>query len=266
MMLGMSRFSHHLPLLIVLCAGLGLLLYGPIAQPERYNEFADRRAILGVPNGADVLSNAGFAIVGLWGLVRLWPARAHRTLSAAWPGYCLFLVALVLAAAGSSFYHLGPDNGRLVWDRLPIALACAGLLAAVRADSRPDTSGRLAALVLAIAALASVLWWRLTDIAGAGDLRPYVLVQASPLVLIPAWHAIYRAPRDERIAFGAAILLYLAAKAAELNDQALYSALQWVSGHTVKHVLATAACAIITFQLIRRLRPGTASSAPSMRA
>jgi len=91
-------------------------------------------------------------------------------------------------------------------------------------------------------------------------------VQASPLVLIPVWHAIHGAPRDERIAFGAAILLYVAAKAAELNDQALFAALQWVSGHTVKHLLATAASAVITFQLIRRLRPGTASPSPSARA
>src|SRR6267378_3940559 len=109
-----ARALRHLPLLLVLCAGLGLLLYGPIAQPERYNEFADRRALFGVRNGADVLSSAGFAIVGLWGLARLWPARMHRALSTAWPGYCLFLVALVLVAAGSTFYHLAPDNGRLI--------------------------------------------------------------------------------------------------------------------------------------------------------
>jgi hypothetical protein len=262
----MDRFLSHLPFSIVLCAGLGLLLVGPIAQPEHFHEFADRRTMFGVPNAADVLSNAGFAIVGLWGLARLWPARAHRALSAAWPGCRLFLAALVLTAAGSAFYHLAPDNGRLVWDRLAIALACAGLLAAVRADSRPDTNARLGVALLAVAALASVIWWRLTDIAGAGDLRPYVLVQASPLVLIPVWHAIHGAPRDERIAFGAAILLYVAAKAAELNDQALFAALQWVSGHTVKHLLATAASAVITFQLIRRLRPGTASPSPSARA
>jgi hypothetical protein len=260
----MNRFFRHLPLLLVLCAGLGLLLYGPIAQPERYNEFADRRALFGVPNGADVLSSAGFAIVGLWGLARLWPARMHRALSTAWPGYCLFLFALVLVAAGSAFYHLAPDNGRLVWDRLPIALACAGLLAGVRADSRPDTSRRLAAVLLAIAAFASVIWWRLTDIAGAGDLRPYLLVQASPLLVIPVWHAIYGAPRGERLAFGAAILLYIAAKIAELNDHALFSALERMSGHTVKHLLAASASAAITFQLIRRLRPGTAGSAPNI--
>ena len=250
----MSRFLRHLPLLLVLCAGLGLFLHGPIAQPERYHEFADRRAIFGLTNAADVLSNAGFAIVGLWGLARLYPARAHPLLSVAWPGYCMFLVALVLTAAGSTFYHLAPDNARLVWDRVPIALACAGLLAGVRADCRPETNTRLAAALLAIAAVASVLWWRLTDIAGTGDLRPYLLIQGLPLVLIPVWHAVYAAPRDERLAFAAAILLYVAAKAAELYDEALFSALGGLGGHTVKHLLATASAAVIAFQLTRRLR------------
>ena len=66
----MDRFLSHLPFSIVLCAGLGLLLVGPIAQPEHFHEFADRRTMFGVPNAADVLSNAGFAIVGLWGLAR----------------------------------------------------------------------------------------------------------------------------------------------------------------------------------------------------
>ncbi|MDM5181921.1 hypothetical protein PO883_32625 [Massilia sp. DJPM01] len=32
-----------------------------------------------------------------------------------------------LTAFGSSWYHLAPDDTRLVWDRLPIALACVSL-------------------------------------------------------------------------------------------------------------------------------------------
>lgn len=252
-----ATHARQSPLWLILFASLGLLLYGPIVQPESYNDFADQRVLSGVPNAADVLSNAGFVIVGLWGLASLWPDRKHPALSAAWSGYGMFLIALVLAGAGSAFYHLAPDNARLFWDRLPIGLACAGLLAGVRADSRPDTNANLAAALLAIAALASVLWWRFTDIAGTGDLRLYVLVQGLPLVLVPLWQAVYAAPRDERLAFSAAILLYVAAKAAELNDQALYSALGWLSGHTVKHLLATAAGAVITFQLIRRVRMKT---------
>ena len=63
--------------------------------------------------------------------------RADASLNAGRHGYRLFLVGLLLTAFGSGLYHLAPDNARLVWDRLPIALACAGLLAAVRAECLP---------------------------------------------------------------------------------------------------------------------------------
>src|SRR5438045_5427692 len=115
------------------------LVHGPVAQLDHYHEFADSRALFGWPNAADVLSNIGFALVGLWGFWNLRGERKHA-LSSAWPGYCVFLAALVLTAFGSSYYHLAPDNDRLLWDRLPIALACAGLLAAVRSETHDTPS------------------------------------------------------------------------------------------------------------------------------
>jgi hypothetical protein len=249
----MNRLFVHLPALTTLLAVTGLLLYGPIAQLPDYHEFADRRAIHELANAADVLSNAGFAFVGLWGMLRLWPVRRRPELAAGWSGYCLFLIALVLVAAGSSFYHLAPDNARLVWDRLPIAFACAGLLAGVRAETGPGINGRLLACMLAIAGAFSVWWWYFTEQAGHGDLRFYLLLQGLALLLIPLWHAIYRAPRSQRVAFGLAAALYALSKAAELNDHALLVTLRWVSGHTLKHLLATAAAALVVVHLVNRV-------------
>ncbi|HSN21277.1 MAG TPA: hypothetical protein VLS49_11400 [Usitatibacter sp.] len=127
-----------------LLAGIAvaMLAHGPIAQLEHYHEFADTRGLFGIANASDVLSNAGFAVVALWGLIALWPHRREQALERGWPGHALFLAALFLTALGSSFYHLAPDNDRLLWDRIPIALACAGLLAAVHAETH---EGRAAA-------------------------------------------------------------------------------------------------------------------------
>ncbi|HEU4372715.1 MAG TPA: hypothetical protein VFS02_04450 [Telluria sp.] len=94
-------------------------------------------------------------------------------------GYRLFLVGLLLTAVGSSSYHLAPDNARLVRDRLPIALACAGLLADVRAECRANTDARAVTAWLALFAVASVAWWAVTEQRGAGDLRPYLLLQGT---------------------------------------------------------------------------------------
>jgi hypothetical protein len=86
-------------------------------------------------------------------------------------------------------------------------------------------------------------------------LRFYLLLQLLPLLLIPLWHAVYRAPRDRRVAFGAAAALYVLAKAAELNDHVLFFALDWISGHTLKHLLATAAAVVVVAHLVGRVHP-----------
>jgi hypothetical protein len=256
-----KRAIDYLPGLLIVAAGFGLWAHGPILQLPHYNDFADQRAFLGIHDGANVLSNVGFAAVGIWGLWRLWPVRQLAQLTRGWPGYCLFLISLVLTALGSGFYHLDPNDSRLVWDRLPIALACAGLLAAVYSESRPSVDGRSIAVVLSLAAVLSVVWWHVQ-----ADLGPYLLLQGAPLLLIPLWQALYRAPRGDRIAFGVAIALYALAKVAELHDNAVWNALGWLSGHTVKHLLATASAAAIVGCLVWRTRQAHLGSKDAARS
>lgn len=50
-----------------------------------------------------------------------------------WP-YVLVFVGLVLTAFGSAYYHLAPDNARLVWDRLPMTIVFMPLVAALIAE------------------------------------------------------------------------------------------------------------------------------------
>ena len=252
---------HHLPLLLTLLLTAAALLHGPIAQFEDYHAFADQLTLLGIPHALDVLSNLGFAAVALWGLWRLAPRR-HSHFPHSWPGYALFLAGLLLTALGSSWYHLAPDDHRLLWDRLPIALASAGLLAGVWADCR-QRDGRLFAALLGAFALAGVLWWYVTELAGIGDLRPYLLLQALTIVLIPLWQWLHGRPRGERLAFACALGLYVLAKFAELLDHQLAALLAPLTGHTLKHLLSTAATAVVVAQLVRRAPSAPLASDPA---
>ena len=233
-----------------------MIVHGPIAQTANYHAFADNTDFLGLPNARDVLSNLGFAIIGLWGIVRLWPRRSHPAIARGWPGYALFLSGLTLTALGSGYYHLAPDNGRLFWDRLPIALACAGLLAGVWAQTAlPQGRATLVTSLLGIYATSSVLWWYFTELNGQGDLRPYLLLQILPILLIPLWQTLYCSPPADRLWFGSALLLYILAKLAESNDHALLTASNMlISGHTLKHILATGAAAALVYRLTTATR------------
>jgi len=59
------------------------------------------------------------------------------------------------------------------------------------------------------------------------------------------------------------VLLYVIAKLAELNDHAIYAQLGFISGHTIKHVLATISSAVLVAQLAWRDR-WSAADAPGM--
>lgn len=227
----MQQAQHRPPIALVLAGLLVLALAfkGPIIQVEGYHHFADQRFMFGIAHVGDVLSNLGFLLAGVWALVR------SRTLEQR-----VFSVALMMTAFGSAWYHLAPDNARLVWDRLPIALACAALLAeSVRESYR--VGGALWWLLAA--AVASVAWW-----AWMGDLRPYLLIQLAPLVLIPVLQWEARAELGRRKAFGVAIGLYVLAKVCEVSDAHLFEFIGLVSGHTLKHVLATMAALVLAYQ------------------
>jgi len=238
-----------IPLIVLALAAVAMALHGPIAPLPHYHHFADSRSWLGIPHAADVLSNFPFAMLAAWAALRVRSARA--AVGRAWPGFVTFLIALAWTAAGSGYYHWAPDNARLVWDRLPIALACAGLLDAMHARSFAGSMPwRLPGLIAF--AVASVAWWAWTDARGIGDLRPYLLLQGAPLVVVPLWQAAAGAPRRERIAFAIAIALYALAKVLELADAQVLHATGFVSGHTLKHLVAALAAAVIVQLLTER--------------
>ncbi|MBB6576735.1 hypothetical protein HNP33_000783 [Comamonas odontotermitis] len=109
---------------------LALACLGPhVPQAAHYHDFADQRALGGLRNALDVLSNLPFAMVGALGLWRaVLQAPAAVRASGALPWLALVFGGLLLTAAGSSYYHLMPDDWRVFWDRLGMVPVFAGVL------------------------------------------------------------------------------------------------------------------------------------------
>lgn len=216
-----------------------LAAHGPVAQWVSYHAFADAREWLGLPNAENVLSNLPFAGIGAWACLALRRAPGM----AAWR---VFSAALVATAFGSAAYHWAPGNGLLVADRLPIAWACSALLCAFLAERvDPRWEGMPALCAVTAAASASVAWWWFTEQHGVGDLRPYLFVQFLPMLLVPIalWLKLplRSAAGPPDATWWSVLGLYGAAKLMELADQPVFDTLGFVSGHTLKHLLAAAA-------------------------
>jgi hypothetical protein len=254
----LGRWARIFLVLLAALAGAALWLHGPIGQWADYHAFADGRAALGIPNAANVLSNLPFLLVGGWALSRLRVARGVGPATRAWQ---VFAAAVTCTAFGSAAYHWSPENATLVGDRLPIAWACVALSCAFLAERFDPAWGRPRVLGGALlVATASVAHWWLTERAGAGDLRPYLLVQFLPMLLVPAGLWLWPRPGDPAVvpasAWWGVLGCYAAAKVFELGDRGVYAASGFIiSGHTLKHVLAAAGAAWLLSAAVRACTP-----------
>ena len=232
---------------------LGWLL-PPFAQPQSFHEYADQRAWLGLPHAADVLSNLPFLVVGALGLYFVsagWRSTnrgAFFDQRAAWP-YALLFAGIVLTAFGSAWYHAQPNDATLLWDRLPMAFGFAGLVAGTLMDRAPQRTFQWL-LGFATVGAGTVLYWH-----ASGNLVPYLVMQVSFIaatLVATAWiKPLYTHGKRIYAATG----LYLAAVIFERLDHQVYGILgEWVSGHTLKHLFACAAIAVV-LSMLRARRP-----------
>ena len=227
----------------------------PIPQSQEYHNFADQRRMFGMPSCLNVISNLPFLLVGTLGLSFLLRPHAPDARGQLieprerWP-YVVFFAGVALTGIGSAYYHLAPGNDRLVWDRLPMTLAFMSFLAATIAE-RISVPGGLRMLwpLLAIGA-GSVFYWQFTELRGAGDLRPYLVVQFYPMLAIPLMVALCPARYTRGADVFAILGFYFVAKVFELLDAAMFNLARVVSGHTLKHLAASAS----TYWLLRMLK------------
>ena len=229
-----------------------------VAQDPAYHDFADQRALHRVPNFLNVASNLPFLLIGALGLVFLLrDRRAGGADAFVVPGdrrpYWPFFTGVALTGVGSAYYHWRPDNATLFWDRLPMTIAFMALLASVIGERVSRRAGARALWPLLIVGAGSTLYWHLGELRGAGDLRPYGLVQFGSMVLVPLilllFPARYTGTPDLWMSLG----WYGLAKVFEYFDHGLLR-LTAVSGHTWKH-LASAASAYWILRMLERRRP-----------
>lgn len=232
-----------------------LLVLSPIPQNQAYHNFADQRTLLGIPNFLNVISNVPFFLVGMLGLFLLWRQRAADVgmtfieNSEAWP-YGVFFLGVALTCFGSIFYHLAPDNARLVWDRLPMTLAFMSFFAAIIAERINVKAGLVSLLPLVTIGISSVIYWHWSELSGHGDLRLYIMVQFYPILAIPLLLLLFPPIYTRSIDLLGALAFYMVAKTFELLDAKIFALGRIVSGHTLKHLAA----GLATYWILRMLR------------
>lgn len=104
--------------------------------------------------------------------------------------------------------------------------------------------------------IAAALYWYWTETGGQGDLRPYVLVQFLPVVLMPLILLMFPRRYLDTALLLQSFCLYFIAKALEHYDERVLDITGLLGGHALKHLAAAAAvlCIILAVPALGRAR------------
>lgn len=234
-------------LAMIIALAVGLAAWGPISLQPEDHLYADPRSWAGIPNALNVLSCLPLVAAGLWGLATIrrsdWPASLRLPKLG-------FFVLVALHATAAGVYHLRPGDASHAAAHVFAAGAFVMLLLgflAERVDARYGSPPSLA-IGAALAALAGAWWLGGEWSTGHGDMRPLILLETVPVLLIPAGalrlKGRFTSPGD----WLAMLYLYVAARSAGLADAAVFHTTGWLSGHTLMHLLLAALAARLAYR------------------
>ena len=249
---------------LALAAVLPLILasmVAPFGQDPAYHRFADQRVLLGIPHFGDVVSNIGLLIAGTLGLAFVTGGRGREILTEPWERlpYQVFFTGIALIAFGSAYYHADPTNETLFWDRLGMTIAYLALLASFIADRVHGPVGVRVMLPLLVGlGVGALIYWRLGEAAGDGDLRFYFLTQIYPALLIPLICLLFPGRHTSGRYVLYLFVCYGLVVGSEQLDHEIYAlSAGVVSGHSLKHLFAALAAYMIHAMLVAAVRePG----------
>lgn len=238
---------------------LVFFLVPPLAQDQSYYNFADDWAWLKIPNAFNVLSNLPYLLVGYLGFTFTRSFRNDKTKfidkSETIPFYIAF-AGIFLVGLGAGWFHWMPWDWTLVLDRLPMTIGFMAILAIFISERINLRAGQtLLPVLLSIGFLSVGLWIlgeRVTDIIPA-DLRLYGLVQFFPMIVIPLL-LLWFPPRYSGVGYIIWLFVFYGlAKAAEALDGQIYALTNdFISGHSLKHLLSAVATYFLYLYLKNR--------------
>jgi hypothetical protein len=163
-----------------------------------------------------------------------------------------FFAGVFLTGLGSIFYHWNPSNETLLWDRLPMTISFMAFLSIIIGEHIEPKMGHWLLWPFIFLGISSVLYWYTSELQGHGDLRPYIIVQFLPMLIIPLILLLLPSRLSKVVYLWLVVAAYALAKLMELLDQSIFDILGAVGGHPLKHVTAAAGAYVFYLALKHR--------------
>ncbi|KAG5045047.1 hypothetical protein JHK86_014453 [Glycine max] len=227
-----------------------LIFFTPrIPRSPKHHQFVDMRNLLGVANTLNVMTNFPFLVVGVLGLVLALEGGVFNISSQGevWT-WALFYAGIAGVAFGSAYYHLKPDDHRVLWDTLPMMVAFSSLLSSLVVERLGQRIGLCCMFALNLAAFLCVVYERIYN-----DIRFCMMFQLTLPLAIPVIAVLYRSKYTHSRYWFISTGIYLLAKFEGATDRKLYHVNNYIiSGHSLEHLCLALIPILLSVMLIHR--------------
>ncbi|XVF35335.1 hypothetical protein REPUB_Repub18cG0136700 [Reevesia pubescens] len=236
---------------VSLLCWLFIMLVAPkIPLSYRNHLYADMRNFLGVPNTLNVITNFPFLIVGVLGFVLSLGGGGFfyiRLRGEIW-GWVLFYGGIASVAFGSAYYHLRPDDNRVMLDTFPMMIAYSSLFSNFILERLGEKMGLSCLFSLLVIAVLSTIYARTFN-----DLRLCMTFQLIPCIAIPIMTFLFP-PKYTHSRYWLWIAgVSIIAKMEALADMKIYRANNYIiSGHSLEHLCSAITPVLVTVMLMQR--------------
>ncbi|KAK4787141.1 hypothetical protein SAY86_010974 [Trapa natans] len=232
-----------------LCWVLLVVTTPKIPYSPKHHIYADMRNFLGVPNTLNVMTNFPFLVVGVVSLVLCLRGSFFKiSLQGELLGWAMFFGGIAGVAFGSAYYHLKPDESRVMWDILPMMIAYASLCGSFVIERIGKRAGLCCLTVLLLFALLGTAYERTFN-----DLRLRMMFQLIPCAVIPFMSLLFPAKYTHSRYWLWATGLYILSKFEALADKKIYCSSSYIiSGHSLEHLCLSVLPGLLTVMLINR--------------
>lgn len=244
---------------------VGLLAWGPIRLDASVHRYADRQSRAGLPHAVTVLANLPIVLTGLWGWIATRRSRWSREVRLPWQAFHAFVVAGGLVAA---VYHAMPGDLGYVWAQLTLSAAFVMLTFGALAERVSPRFGSPQGLRLAAVLVCICLALVLLDVATGQpiDLRPFVVLQVLPVLLIPAGAVSLPGAFTRPVDWLAMLTLYAASKILDIVDAGVLHRTGWISGHALMHLCLAGVVGWLAYRAAREPANESAEADSSSRS
>ncbi|KAJ7966429.1 Alkaline phytoceramidase (aPHC) [Quillaja saponaria] len=163
-------------------------------------------------------------------------------------GWALYYAGMAGVAFGSAYYHLKPDDSRVMWDTLPMMLAYSSLFSSLLIERLGQRIGMSSLFALLLAAFLCMAYERSYD-----DIRLCMIFQLIPSIAIPSVAFLFRPKYSHSRYWLWSSGIYLLAKFEAAADRKIYRANSYlISGHSLGHLCLAVNPILLSIMLFYR--------------